>query len=172
MAKENQTPMEYETLKLNTKAVTEAVLRLPHTMLAFYLRSLRLEERFAQAKAGIQSIQSHLKILSQKNPSEYLQAQMSWLDVEFDKLNRTVAGINKGDLSFRNTNYQLAIEQYAACLVIDGEGSQSSKKDVSNAGGRLHAVLHYNRARSFTQLQNFKLPFWSVRQLCEFTLIT
>ena len=44
--------LEAAELKLSSKAAAEAVQRIPHSLIATYLRSLRLEERYPAAEAA------------------------------------------------------------------------------------------------------------------------
>merc|ERR1712060_179876 len=61
----------------------------------------------------------------------------------------TVKTKDEGDLYFRNKQYQLAANKYADCLRIEN-GSMTSS---FIKGGRLHAILHCNRAACFMALQ-------------------
>ncbi len=132
-----QDPVESSTKKLGNRAAAEAAVRLPPALLPHYLRALRLEERWPQAT----SVMDALDKLSDS------RLKFPWLPSERDKLGRTAAGKDRGDSLYRNAFYDLAAAQYTSCLTIDGEGfSAASLGEVSNAGGRLHAILHCNRA--------------------------
>lgn len=129
-------------LKLNSKAAAEAVLRLPYILVPYYLRALRLEERYVVADAALRSLQEFVQIVP---ASLNLVSQFSWTAKERSKLNRTKQGRERGDELFRSCDFDLAAAQYTTCLSIDSEGILDSD-DGTNAGGRLHAVLHCNRA--------------------------
>lgn len=129
-------------LKLNSKAAAEAVLRLPYVLAPYYLRALRLEERYVVADAALRSLEDFVQMA----PSILnLTPQFSWIIRERSKLNRTKQGRERGDELFRSCDFDLAATQYTACLSIDSEGILDLV-DGANAGGRLHAVLHCNRA--------------------------
>jgi len=70
-----------------------------------------------------------------------------WLSAERDKLRRTVIEKEKGDTYYRNGLYQQSADKYAITLTIDD--------GIKSAGGRLHAVLHCNRAACFMALRKF-----------------
>lgn len=148
-------PVESSTTKLGTRAAAEAVLRLPHSLLAYYLRSLRLEERWAQAYSAINSLERFIQAGSDLN-HQSVRSKFAWLSQEKDKLNRTSAGKERGDSLFRNGEYNLAAAQYTCCLTIDAEGVRDGELgEVSNAGGRLHAILHCNRAACLMALKKY-----------------
>ncbi|KAL7563324.1 hypothetical protein ACA910_016681 [Epithemia clementina (nom. ined.)] len=136
---------ESAELKLNSKAAAEAVFWLPSCIVRIYLRSLRLEERYPAADACLVALESFLSNGNRNFNSQELLSEFAWLDDERNKLNRTKIGREKGDELFRGGDFELAAAQYANCLNIDGEGSLDGL-DGSNAGGRLHGVLHCNRA--------------------------
>jgi tetratricopeptide (TPR) repeat protein len=146
--------MDYKSaeLKLNSKAAAEAILRLPPSLTAFYLRSLRLEERYPVADAAIKALDQYVK--SKVGSSEYnrIFMEFSWLQIEANKLNQTKRGRERGDELFRSGEFELASAEYASCLKIDSEGNADNS---SNAGGRLHAVLHCNRAACLMALRRF-----------------
>jgi len=64
----------------------------------------------------------------------------------------------KGDTLFRNGDYERAAEKYALCLTIDNDGSSYNHNALENedAGGRLHAVLHCNRAACLMALKKYR----------------
>eukprot|EP00978_Attheya_sp_CCMP212_P033767 scaffold137947_cov68-Attheya_sp.AAC.1 len=131
---------------LSANAIGEAVLRLPPGILPHYLRSLRLEERYVEGNKAAKA----LAILA-ADPTvlRIRRINLSWLAEEKDKLRRTMTGKDMGDSLFRNGEYERSTIKYASCLSIDGEGepvSTTTDDEYVTAGGRLHAVLHCNRA--------------------------
>jgi len=132
-------------LKLNSKAASEAVFRLPSHMICTYVRALRLEERYPAAEACLAALEVFVKTGNARFPPDALQQEFDWIETEHNKLKRTKTGRERGDELFRNQDYELAAAQYANCLNIDAEGN-AENVDGPNAGGRLHAVLHCNRA--------------------------
>lgn len=149
-------PIESSTKKLGTRAAAEAAVRLPHSLLPFYVRALRLEERWAQASSVIQSLESSIELSAGLSNHQSLRVKFAWLSPEKDKLSRSQAGKDRGDSLFRNGDYQIAAAQYTSCLTIDAEGLPVSEiGEVSNAGGRLHAILHCNRAACLMALKKY-----------------
>ena len=133
------------------KAVVELVLRLPQNMLGFYIRSLRLEERYPLAFQVIASLEAHLRQNLAKSIS------YPWLQREKDKLERTMKLKDAGDKFYVDGKYDDALKQYSMCFKIDGEDRPDDpSSDDSNGGGRLHAVLHCNRAACYMSLAQYK----------------
>ena len=143
-------------LKLNSKAVAEAVFWLPSSIISAYLRALRLEERYPAADGCLAALESFVRNGNAKFPPSQLQSEFAWLKEERDKLNRTKNGREKGDELFRGGEFELAAAHYANCLNIDAEGSLDSL-DGPNAGGRLHAVLHCNRAACLMAMKRHRI---------------
>ena len=141
-------------LKLNSKAAAEAVLRLPHGMMRFYLRALRLEERYPAGDAALRALEKYILDRSGVYDRDGLRSRFDWLPREHNKLTRTKNEREDADDLFRNGEYDRAAAKYAVCLTIDAEGS-TEKIDGSSAGGRLHAVLHCNRAACLMALLRF-----------------
>jgi tetratricopeptide (TPR) repeat protein len=141
---------------LSPKAVCDAVLRLPNGILPLYLRSLRLEERYTEAAKAGASIETHMS--NSKHKSNRGNVSMQWLANERDKLRRTMSWKEKGDTLFRAGDYERAAAKYAQCLGIDGDTSEydSNPLDNEDAGGRLHAVLHCNRAACLMALKKYR----------------
>jgi tetratricopeptide (TPR) repeat protein len=135
---------------LPSKAAAEALLRLPRTLMRAYLRSLRLEERYAPEEAAIKALQS---LLDSTKDSNYGATEFSWLSEEKNKLVRTRACRDRGDQLFKEGSYDMAAAQYAACLKID---SERELVGLDGGGGRLHAVLHCNRAACFMALSRYE----------------
>jgi len=141
---------------LSPKAVCDAVLRLPNGILPLYLRSLRLEERYTEAAKAGSSIETHMS--NSKHQSSRGNVSMQWLANERDKLRRTMSWKEKGDTLFRSGDYERAAAKYAQCLGIDGDNEEyaSNPLDNEDAGGRLHAVLHCNRAACLMALKKYR----------------
>ena len=131
---------------LDAKSVSDAILRLPPEVSPFYLRALRLEERYAEASKAANALESQATLANQS---------FAWLRVEKAKLHRTMSIKESGDELFRNGHYEKGASKYAECLRIDGEGEIQIPRDRSNAGGRLHAVLHCNRAACWMALKRY-----------------
>jgi len=154
--KDKQTDMDYEMLKLSREAASEAVLRLPLSMVPHYLRALRLEERYAQAKAANHSLSTHVNTTGTAfYQRDDLASRFAWLSRERDKLNRTISGKDKGDTAFGRQDYIGAADFYGQVLAIDAEGEANLPGDNTTAGGRLHAVLYCNRAACFMQVDKY-----------------
>lgn len=140
--------------KLPSKAVAEAVLRLPNSILPFYLRALRLEERYTEAARACTSLEE----LSNSSSPRFRLKQggrpaYSWLATERDRLRRTVATKDRGDTNFKNGDYRIAAINYTHCLSIDAEvGSLPNH----TSGGRLHAVLFCNRAACYMAMRKYQ----------------
>lgn len=124
------------------------ISRLPDQILPFYLRSLRLEGRCTDAKKALLSIMAKMIICVGDIP-------MDWLRHESDKLLRTMSCKEIGDALFNNGEYEHAATKYAACLTIDRDGIHYNQNSPENndAGGMLHAVLHFNRAACLMALK-------------------
>ena len=142
-------------LKLNSRAAAEAVLRIPHNLTQMYLRAMRLEERYPAADAALRSLDDLIRRgAGIHGPTQHLQKKFAWLPIERKKLDRTKEGRELGDELFRLQDFEKAATKYGECLLIDGEGS-SDPVDGLNVGGRLHAVLHCNRAACLMALRRF-----------------
>ncbi|CAB9529616.1 Translocation protein SEC63 homolog [Seminavis robusta] len=146
---------DYESAekKLNARATGEAVLRLPRTLIRNYLRSLRLEERYPAEQKAIKSLEVYIGSTAGSPQYRRLLNEFSWLTTESQKLARTKECRDRGDELFNNQDHTLAAAQYARCLKIDAEGERDGG---DSGGGRLHAVLHCNRAACFMALNNFE----------------
>lgn len=132
-------------LKLNSKAAAEAVLRMPISLIQYYARSLRLEERYPAAESVIRVLEQYVRERSGVYDQDGLRTAFAWLSRESDRLNRTRIERERGDELFRRGDFAAASAKYAFCLTIDSEG-RPDQADGTSAGGRLHAVLHCNRA--------------------------
>jgi tetratricopeptide (TPR) repeat protein len=137
---------------LQAKYVAEVVLRLPQKMLPLYVRSLRLEERYAEAGKAVFSLSTHLDVIG-SNFSHRRQTT-KWISVETDKIQRTMEEKEKADSRYRQGEYFSATQMYAQVMLIDIKLS-NGPWDMDTAGGRLHAVLHCNRAACFMAMKEF-----------------
>ena len=142
------------SIKLNSKASAEAVLRIPRQMTPHYLRALRLQERYPAAEACLNILSKLIRECVTLQDQTRLQSEYNWLPTEQDKLIRTKRERDKADELFRNGHFDQANCKYATCLKIDSEGTFNTDAS-SNAGGRLHAVLHCNRAACLMALKRF-----------------
>eukprot|EP00574_Skeletonema_japonicum_P001592 CAMPEP_0201741326 /NCGR_PEP_ID=MMETSP0593-20130828/46755_1 /ASSEMBLY_ACC=CAM_ASM_000672 /TAXON_ID=267983 /ORGANISM="Skeletonema japonicum, Strain CCMP2506" /LENGTH=1264 /DNA_ID=CAMNT_0048235659 /DNA_START=137 /DNA_END=3932 /DNA_ORIENTATION=- len=142
---------------LSPKAVCEAVLRLPNGIIPLYLRSLRLEERYTEAAKAGTAIETHMS--NSKHKSTRGSVPLAWLSNERDKLRKTMSWKEKGDGLFRKASYEKAAEKYGSCLTIDSDSNatyDAQKSDIDDAGGRLHAVLHCNRAACLMAMKKYR----------------
>jgi len=140
---------------LNPVEVCDAVFRIPIELLPYYLRSLRLEERYKGAMLAY-------KALKDFRDSTNSHADYNFLDNEFDKLKRTMNVKEVADALFRDKQYAQSCIKYGECMSVDDEEVVSILRPASNwpvafnkanlAGGKLHAVLHSNRAGCFVAL--------------------
>lgn len=143
---------EDDDIKLNSRAAAEAVLRLPFCLTATYLRALRLEERYPAADAALRALEELVARGTPRQDAGTLRGQFLLLSSERVKLDRTKAIRERGDELFRVGDFDLAASQYGACLLIDSEGTSA---EPGSAGGRLHAVLHCNRAACLMAVRRF-----------------
>ena len=150
-----QTPAELAAVKLSSRAVGEAVARMTSDTVAFYIRGLRLEERYHNAHTAISELEKAVQHWSQTDVD--VQTRYSWLSGEKDRLERTTSLKDKGDSLFREANYDGAAQKYSDCMTIDAEGPHMSNADSGeNAGGRLHAVLFCNRAAAYMAIVKYR----------------
>jgi len=147
---------------LSPMATRDAVFRLPRALLPSYLRALRLEERYEEAVLASTAL-SEFDVQSKDTRNDNF-AENKRFNSEWDKLDCTLKLKEEGDSLFRDAYYDRAVTLYGECLAID-EGSeargsilrQASSWPVacttaSEAGGKLHAVLHSNRAACFSAM--------------------
>ena len=142
---------------LSPKAVCDAVLRLPNGIIPLYLRSLRLEERYTEAAKAGAAIETHMS--NSKHKGTRGNVPVAWLSNERDKLRKTMSWKEKGDGLFRKASYEKAAEKYGSCLAIDSDSTaayDAQNSDIEDAGGRLHAVLHCNRAACLMALKKYR----------------
>jgi tetratricopeptide (TPR) repeat protein len=152
---------------LSPKATRDVVFRLPHVLLPHYLRALRLEERYVAAVktgAALSDFMERLEKDGNIDNKEVFESNKR-LRREFGKLDRTIKLKEEADSLFKETYYDRAVLLYGQCLAIDGENERRersilrkssswpvSSTAVNPAGGRLHAVLHFNRSACFYAL--------------------
>ena len=151
--------VENDALPLNPKQASEAVLRLPTNNVKLYLRALRLEEQYTEAQSCIKTLESFAKVAGpiwSPNQKRH-KARYHWLVAEKEKVKQTILEKNRGDAYYREGNYQLAADRYAFVLNIDQDGTQYSQYswELNTMGGRLHAVLHCNRAACLMALKKY-----------------
>ena len=138
-------------MTLDRKCAGEALLRLPNAMMPYYFRSLRLNERYHVAEACMRKLEKHIheRTRATGNP-ELVHSQFKWVAAERQKLQLTSAEREAGDNMFANGEYEKAAVKYSQVLLIDSDGIQNC------AGGRLHAILHCNRAACLMQLKRYR----------------
>ena len=125
---------------LCTQATGEAVTRMPVDVRPLYLRALRLEERYDHVFAAIKTLES-----SRENYEKYVTE-------ERDRVRRTNSAKAEGDNLFRTGKYDSAAIRYNVCLKIDSE----KPGRLATSGGRLHAILHCNRAACLMATKRFR----------------
>jgi tetratricopeptide (TPR) repeat protein len=135
-------------LKLNSRAAAEAVCRMPYNLTSTYIRAMRLEERYPAAYSALRALED-LFGRQVASPSTF-----AWLSSERNKLDRTKEVRELGDEFFRLQHFEKAAAKYSECMKIDSDG-KSGAVDNLNAGGRLHAILHCNRAACLMALRLF-----------------
>eukprot|EP00526_Cylindrotheca_closterium_P003459 CAMPEP_0113603610 /NCGR_PEP_ID=MMETSP0017_2-20120614/1366_1 /TAXON_ID=2856 /ORGANISM="Cylindrotheca closterium" /LENGTH=1393 /DNA_ID=CAMNT_0000512005 /DNA_START=108 /DNA_END=4286 /DNA_ORIENTATION=- /assembly_acc=CAM_ASM_000147 len=150
----DETDIRGATYKLNHNAAAEVVLRLPNSIIPYYARSLRLEERYPMAEAVLTALETHIISQSGAYGAANLRNQFEWVPKEQQKLSRTKSERTKGDTLFKQCFFEQAAAQYEFCLNIDSDGTPDPSGG-KNAGGRLHAVLHCNRAASLMLLERW-----------------
>jgi hypothetical protein len=138
-------------------ATSHAVLRLPNEIILLYLRSLRLEERYTEAAEAGAAIETHMS--NSKDKGTRGNVPLAWLSSERDKLRKTMSLKEEGDGLFRKGSYEKAAEKYGNCLTIDSDSTaayDAQNSDIDDAGGRLHAVLHCDRAACLMALKKYR----------------
>ncbi|KAL7513881.1 hypothetical protein ACHAXN_011195 [Cyclotella atomus] len=119
---------------VSDEGAADVALRLPQVLLPIYLRSLRLEERLAAAH----------------NATIALLEMGGWrkecADAKMTALQSTIKLKDEADEQFREGVFERAAELYEQCLKVEEE---------ANPGGKLHAVLHSNRASCFSSLGQY-----------------
>jgi tetratricopeptide (TPR) repeat protein len=136
-------------MKLDRNSASEAILRLPYSMMPYYLRSLRLNERYYIAENCISALDKLARERAATS-GESFYSHLLWLPEEREKLRRTKNERELGDNMFSNAEYEKAALRYAECLIIDSGSNQNC------AGGRLHAILHCNRAACFMATKRYR----------------
>jgi tetratricopeptide (TPR) repeat protein len=118
--------------RLNYKAKAEVVLRLPYLARPAYVKGLRLQEDYIGAKECI----ARLEIYLDSKPG--LRACFTWLAHEKELISRTESLRSNADFLFGSGKFDEAADEYYKISCLD-----------RNAGGRLNAVMHCNRAACF-----------------------
>ncbi|VEU45337.1 unnamed protein product [Pseudo-nitzschia multistriata] len=135
-------------LKLKNDAAPEAMLRLYKEMMPYYLRALRLEERYCNAEKCLSRLDKYLSDRAVVDGNKVYE-DYKWLDDERMKHRETETNRGFADNLFANAKYEEAAKIYDVCLHLDSGESTC-------AGGRLHAILHCNRAACFMALKRFR----------------
>ena len=139
---------------LNPVEVCDAAFCMPSELLPYYLQSLRLEERYKGAMMACKALKDFQNSSSDND--------FTFLDNESDKLKKTMKLKEEADALFRDKQYAQACIKYGECMSVDNEEVVSILRPASNwpvafnktnkTGGKLHAVLHSNRAGCFVAL--------------------
>ncbi len=154
-----QDAIEGRFSSLNPKQAAECILRLPTVSVKLYLRALRLEERYNECEACLRTLDNfaqHAGPIWSPNQKRH-KARYHWLNMERERTKKTVVEKNRGDSLYREGNYEMAANCYAAVLEIDLSGVQYSQPswETRTMGGRLNAVLHCNRAACLMALKKY-----------------
>lgn len=94
-------------IKLSSRAAGEAVVRLPHSLAPFYLRALRLEERYPAAESALRALEELIELGTSAMDSASLRTRFSWLGKERSKLLRTKTDRERGDEFFRLNDFDI-----------------------------------------------------------------
>ncbi|EED89810.1 predicted protein [Thalassiosira pseudonana CCMP1335] len=155
---------------VGTKAACDVAFRLPKELLPHYLRALRLEERY---KAAVQTGTALAEFDNASSPREddvraslrRSYAEKARLKEEFLKLERTIKLKEEGDALFRDGYFDRAAQMYGECLTVDespngnsatNNGATGATRSGVYSGGKIHAVLHSNRAACFSSLGRYR----------------
>eukprot|EP00536_Pseudo-nitzschia_multiseries_P008567 jgi/Psemu1/296963/fgenesh1_pm.219_\ len=140
--------LEGAEMTLTRLAAAEAILRLPIEIMPHYLRALRLEERYHIAEKCISKLNEYIteRAITVGNA---IYEKFVWLTEERNKQLETTTNRDFADSLFTDAQYEQAANIYATCLHIDSGES-------SCAGGRLHAIIHCNRAACFMALKRHR----------------
>jgi tetratricopeptide (TPR) repeat protein len=115
------------------KAAGDVALRLPECLTPIYLRALRLEERFGAASCATSAL------------IDVGGWRFDCANREMPILQKTVQLKEEADVLFRDGVFERAAGLYERCIMADNDSKESP-------GGKLHAVLHSNRASCFSSL--------------------
>lgn len=121
---------------------SEAAVRLPADVVPLYIRSLRLEERYADATKSLDALESIVRTSEQAHELEF-SVKYEWIISEREAIQRICSGKDRGDKAFRMGKYREAADQYSACLALNLD---TDDKTEGSCGGRLNAILFCNRA--------------------------
>ncbi|KAL3916195.1 MAG: hypothetical protein SGILL_005290 [Bacillariaceae sp.] len=116
----------------SSKAKAEVALRLPYLARPAYVKGLRLQEDYNGAKECI----ARLEVFVQLKPA--LRTCFTWLAAEKTLVEKTERIRSNADELFSRCQFDAAADQYYKVSCLD-----------RNAGGRLNAVMHCNRAACF-----------------------
>ena len=120
---------------VSDQAAADVALRLPESLLPIYLRSLRLEERLSAAQCANAAL------------VEMGGWRKECADAEIAMLESIIKLKEEADDNFREGVFERAAGLYEQCLNMEKDG---------NPGGKLHAVLHSNRASCFSSLGRYE----------------
>ncbi len=136
---------------LDERSAAEAILRLPFSMMRYYLKSLRLNEKYHVEQECLTKLDAYIaERIEATRDRDSILCHFLWLAEERAKMERTKIERKIADDLFTNQDYRQAAFRYAECLIIDSGSLQNI------TGCRLHAVLHCNRAACFMMLHKFR----------------
>jgi len=156
-----KTAVENGSLFLKPKQAAEAVLLLPNIAVKLYVRALRLEEQYVEAEHAVKALEDfakHAGPVWSPNQKRH-KARYHWLNMEREKIKRTIVEKDQGDNLYRAGDYMRASQCYFSVLNIDLDGNHADtfgSMEVNTMGGRLHAVLHCNRAACLMALKKYE----------------
>jgi tetratricopeptide (TPR) repeat protein len=139
-------------LQLKELEVKEAVLRLPHSVVQFYIRSLVLEERYPEASTALAELRS--LVVSGKMTDD----SVPWLPKEIELLVYIKHACDTGNSLYSRLEFEAACKAYTLVLMkidLAGESGYPTLRGEA-VRGRLHANMHYKRALCFFALNNPK----------------
>ena len=145
---------ESASYKIAKDVAKDAILRVPISLTEVYVRALRLEERYPPAEVSLNGLEQYIR--SQLGTPDYarLYQAFDWHAREQSKLTRTKKTRNLADEKFRSGDFEGARQLYGKCLSIDAEDVKGTSLSGNfQSGGRLHAVLHCNRAACLMSLK-------------------
>ena len=120
---------------VSDKAAADVALRLSKSLVPTYLRALRLEGRLTSAKYATAAL---MKMGGWKTECA---------KVEMPLIESTSSLKDEADSLFRDGVFDRAAGLYEQCLGVEQD---------SSTGGKLHALLHSNRAACFSSLGQYK----------------
>jgi tetratricopeptide (TPR) repeat protein len=117
---------------LPTAAVREAAFLLPKEILPYYVTSLKLEDRCDSAL-----------LIGRSGALRKAGESFDNIEQEFQQLNKTIKLREEGSVFFRNGEFDRAASLYKQCLETE-------------SGGKMNAVLHYNRGNCFYAMGKYQ----------------